>query len=154
MWLRFKITTAFSKSIAYSRISSQLWFFYLLMEIFAYFSTRSCNWFIIFTIIHCNISVYTFYGNKRYMLLKPQNFEFFKWKSIRYNEPHTFWVFFCIILAYQVKQIALWWNVATSSKSTKCGLLATNHHIFWKKIWLVTYNTYHNCPRFSSSQPY
>ena len=108
-------------------------FFYLLMEMFAYFPTRWCNWFIILMISHCNISVYTFYGNKRYMLLKPQNFTFFKWKSITYNQPHTFWVFFYTILVHQVKRIALWRNVATSSKSTKCGLLATSHHIFWKK---------------------
>ena len=122
--------------IAYSWISSQLWFFYLLMEMFAHFPTRSCNWFIIFMIIHCNMSVYTFYGNKRYILLERQNFTFFNWKSITYNQPHTFWVFFYIILAYQVKQIALWRNVATSSKSTKCELLATKHHIFWKKIFI------------------
>ena len=113
-------------------------FFYLLMEMFAYFPTRWCNWFIILMISHCNISVYTFYGNKRYMLLKPQNFTFFKWKSITYNQPHTFWVFFYTILVHQVKRIALWRNVATSSKSTKCGLLAT---MFCHKIGSIDHWT-------------
>ena len=153
MWLASKLTTIFSKGVAYSHILSQLWYFCFLLVRSVDFPTLSCNWFRMFNIISCKISVCIYYGDKRNAFFKPQYFTFLIWKSFTLNWSHKFWILFSMILAHSsetndhVKKCGSW--------ITSCKMMIISHktsHFLKRKICLVALGTYHIGPSFSLSK--